>query len=468
MRRYQSTIPWKGGSDGYHLPDVMFRKAEVLELAGRWKEAAAIFQGNIDWAEKKEQRNVLAENLMRLGMIKRISGDLKGAVELLEKASDLFEQLGDEDRTNRTLGTIGMILGDLHDLKKSWEYFERQGRSEDLKTRSMAANNKGVNCIKTGELDRAWVFLSEALDLFHSRGELRYESMVLNNMGLVRKNQGNLDVAEELYQKAMDIAIKIGDLEGIDRISGTIGVINKLRGRFDEARACYLRQYEISDRIGDYYGHNNALLSLGNLHTDEGRLDLALEHFEKRLALERNAGDVAGASYTLGNIGLLYNLMGEPDRAAELLEQVIAQCRTTGQRSLLATYLHELASILAVHGENEKAKKLVEESLSISTELGLAENAFNCRTLAARLLAGEDRYGALKALTELSAEAGSLARKAAVAYEVSMITEKREDVQAALALYEGLCAANPRMEWKKVLEELKAMSGNKSYRNSEE
>jgi len=423
-------------------------------LVGEWREAAEIYQRNVEWAEGQGQERVLADNLLRLGTVLRNSGQYERAVGLLERATELFGAHDDAYQQGRTLGVIGSILGDRQDLGKSWEYYERQGLSDDVRIRGMAACNKGVNCIKSGEFDRAWKYLSESLELFRRAGERRNVSMVLSNLGLVRKNLGDLDGAEALYREAMGIASEIGDLEGIDRITGTIGVISKLRGRFDEARACYLRQFEIAERIGDYKGHANALLCLGILYAEGGRPGLALEHFEKRLALERGAGDVSGTCYTLGNIGLLYRQMGEPGRSAEYLEQAIAQCRTTGQRSLLATYLHGLASILDVDGENEKAKKLVEESLAISTELGLAENAFNCRTLTARLLAGEDRDGALKSLAELTAGAASPAQGASVAYEVAMITQKQEDIRSALRQFEELCAANPRLEWKKIIGEL--------------
>lgn len=460
MRRYRPALLWASGEGGTRLPEVLFRKAEVLELVGRWKEAADIYRANACWAEGRGQERVLALNLMRLGSVMRNSGQYDGAVGLLERAAEMFGVLGDAYLQGRTLGIIGSILGDRQDLGKSWEYYERQGLSGDERVRGMAACNKGVNCIKAGEFERAGKYLSESLELFRRAGELRNVSMVLNNLGLVRKNLGDLDGAETLYREAMGIACEIGDLEGIDRLSGTMGVVLKLRGRFQEARACYLRQHEIAERIGDYKGHANALLCLGILEAEEGRSDRALELFEKKLALERQAGDASGACYTLGNIGLLYRNAGEAGKSAAYLGEAVSQCRATGQRALLANYLYSLATILYSQGDNPGAKGLLDEAAAISEELGLAETVFNCRVFNARLSAVEDRDGALMALAELKAGAASPAQKALAAYEVAMITERKEDVQEALGLYEELCAANPRMEWKKIVEDLRQQLGH--------
>jgi tetratricopeptide (TPR) repeat protein len=430
----------------------------VLELVGRWKEAAEVYHANVERAERSGEMRVLADNLLRLGTVMRNSGQLDGAIGLLEKAAELFGSLGDDYRRGRALGAIGTILGDRQDLKKSWEYYERQGLSGDERVRGMAACNKGVNCIKSGEFERAGEFLSESLVFFRRAGELRNVSMALSNLGLVRKNLGDLDGAEELYREAMGIAIQTGDLEGINRLSGTMGVILKLRGRFAEARDCYLRQHEIAERIGDYKGHANALLCLGILEAEEGRTERALELFEKRLALERQAGDVGGTCYTLGNIGLLYRNAGESAKSAAYLGEAVSQCRATGYRALLATYLYNLSSGLISEGRAAEAKPMMAEGLEISEQLGLHDLRFNFRLLEARLLAADDRAAALKILEALEAETATPARSSALAYELALLSKNPRDIDSAIKIYEELCAANPRMEWKKVLEELRRMA----------
>ncbi|MGH2667640.1 MAG: tetratricopeptide repeat protein, partial [bacterium] len=246
--------------------------------------------------------------------------EMHSALQILERALPLWQQIGDRRGEIDTLALMG------------------------LSHRRLGATDKAVE------------LLTRALGLAESAGYDRGLIEALNGMALVDKLRGRLDDALAGFRRALDIARALGSTEQEAAALQNMGFLLFDRGDPREALGYLELALPMWKALGQLGEEGNTAQTLGLIyHRHHGNPDKAAEHFQAALVLSREASDrrtEAGAVLNLAGISRdrrqLQSALAGYREARELL-------RAVGDPNLLAIAEEALGSLYYDLGDLDKA-----------------------------------------------------------------------------------------------------------------
>jgi tetratricopeptide (TPR) repeat protein len=214
-----------------------------------------------------------ALTLLSVGRIRHSNGQSELALDSLEQAVDVFEQLGEPQRVSlaAALGELANAHHNLGNYEKALSANEHSlAISRELnQAREIAANlGRGAGILM--DLQRyseaEWHY-SEALRTAQQANERELQETLLQNRGLLQYRLGNRGRAIELYQDAITRSQQAYNLIGEMQTSTLLGNAERELGNLDAADGWYQRARELAVRLGDdsqlgEVEHNLGILSL--------------------------------------------------------------------------------------------------------------------------------------------------------------------------------------------------------------
>ena len=268
------------------------------------KEALGHFTKSLSLRERDGDSLGMANNLINLGGLSYLTGNLADASDYFYRALRLAD-----DMNNMNLKTlILMNLSNVH-LKQK-------------------------NHIKSIE------YLEQALVYRRATGNRKGESDILLNLGNAYQDLGDPDKAFGYYIQTLRIKEELGDdLRGLMRVYNNLGVIARDRGEDSTAIAYYGRTLEIARQLNDRYGEALALSNLGSrmmANNNPAALPLLLEslqitheigHKKQKLSTYDNLqqyyskfGDFKQAYFYALHYQALYDSIYNEESAAKIIE----------------------------------------------------------------------------------------------------------------------------------------------------
>ena len=307
------------------------QEATALRLAAvLWPfwEARGHYSEGRAWLERVLARDVpapkpaLAAALLGAGSIARMQGDSRRAVELLERALTLWQEVGDRQSAARTLMTLGHVADRQGDMTAAAARFEEAlaiGREiGDTALVGAALGNLGLVADQQGAYTLAVARYEEALALFRQLGNRRREASVLDNLGIVARAEGRLAEATDFYEAALVVRREIGDAWGIAATLGNLGVAFHQGGDLDQARIHYEQSLEGFRKLQDRRAIGLTLDNLGVAERQAGNYPEAARLLGEALEISRELGDRSGIAVTMEGIAAVAAIVGEPQGAARL------------------------------------------------------------------------------------------------------------------------------------------------------
>jgi tetratricopeptide (TPR) repeat protein len=295
------------------------------------------------------------------------------ALECLERANVIYEELGDKQGISKALNSIGNVYLNRGELERALGYHEKSltiaEELGDNQVISKALNSIGRVYLNRVELGRAREYFEKSLTIAEELGDNQVISTTLNNIGIVYYNRGDWGRALEYFEKSLTIAEELGDKQVISKALNSIGVVYHDRGEWGQALEYYERSLTISEELGDKQVISKALNNIGVVYHDRGEWGRALEYFEKNLTISEELGDKQGISATLNNIGVVYYNRGEWGRALEYYEKNLTISKELGDKQVISTTLNNIGEINIKNGDLYEAKINLEKSLDIAEEL---------------------------------------------------------------------------------------------------
>ena len=319
------------------------QEATALRLAAAlwpfWEARGHYTEGRA-WLERLLARDVpapkpaLATALSGAGSIARMQGDSGRAVELLERALTLWQELGDRQSAARTLMALGHVADRQGDMTGAAARFEEAlaiGREiDDTALVGAALGNLGLVADQQGAYTLAVGRYEEALALFRQLGNRRREASVLDNLGIVARAQGHLAEATAFYEAALAVRRELGDAWGIAAALGNLGVAFHQGGDLDQARNHYRQSLEGFRRLGDRRAIGLTLGNLGVAERQGGNYPQAAQLLGEALEIARELGDRSGIAVTMEGIAAVAADAGEPEGAVRLFGAADALREATG------------------------------------------------------------------------------------------------------------------------------------------
>jgi tetratricopeptide (TPR) repeat protein/tRNA A-37 threonylcarbamoyl transferase component Bud32 len=318
-------------------------RAEALERAGRYDDAAALAREIAAEAELHAQSDLHGEALVQLGMAEDEAGDYATAADHLRQAYFVANAQG----------------LDLVSAKAAVALITTEGLH-------MARSDEGLSWARHAEValqrgdpgNTLWGRYHSALGLLHMQ---RFE------LAEARKH---VEQALALERDALG-----DDHERVALLLTWLGIVLEQTGRSEDAVASFEQAIEIHRRaLGPHHPdlaglHNNYAVILFGRQDWPG----AQAQLEQAVALQREAlGDHPNTALTIDNLGSTLVLQGKVKEGRALIEQALAMREKTlgAEHPAVAQSLTNLGGTLAEDDDWGGARRLYERALAIMEKAG--------------------------------------------------------------------------------------------------
>jgi CHAT domain-containing protein/Tfp pilus assembly protein PilF len=307
----------------------------------------------------------------------RSSESLRQALDRYGTALVLWRQLGDlgkRDKEGEMLYRLGVVRRLLGEPREALQFFNEalalQRQGGDPRAEAMTLNQIGLSHWALAENEPALAALEGALALWRALGEPALEARVLNNLGVFHRSTGRLREAADAYRQALDAFRRSADRIREATALNNLGEVHRVLGEPVEALAMHERALALARSAADRSGEAESLNNLGLLQSQLGEAQKALEHFTAAGAIYHELGDRAREAAALNNRSSQYAELGETERALDLLLQALPLQRQTGDRRGEAATLDNLGRSYSRLGRPTEALASFEQALEIQHATG--------------------------------------------------------------------------------------------------
>jgi len=360
------------------IVEALFVRGETQRFKGYNDEALATFneaRGLIESASDADDA-LLADALRNIGVTHTLAGDFDAAIDELEEARRLFEQVGDLRGIGNTCGTLaqcystrGESLQALGALQRAQSAFERAGNTFDL---GLTLNNTGMVYYELGEFDQSLQVYERGLRLVRGAGNTFAEAAIIAGLAETYRSMGRFEESLAAYEEVRPL------VDGLQIPYLTTEVVEGLAltrlgmGQGEEASQL-LKQVapkpgEPPARIAQHQlAEGQIALARGDAATALRALDNAWKHFESA----NNRHQMAVAAFLRSRA--LYD-SHQPRRAMAELDRAARICDELGYRRFLrpfATGAKEMLDYALVRhtAEPTKSRPLSELIAAITEEV---------------------------------------------------------------------------------------------------
>jgi tetratricopeptide (TPR) repeat protein len=366
-----------------------------LEYLNRYKEPkpenfAALrseldnFTGAVNWAmtvERYVEVERFADWLYRSLDSDTIEGflHLQGyasvATNLLQKAADAAEALGEKRHQAAYLGSLGSAYRDLGQVKNGMRYYRLALKSyrelADTQGEGITLGRLGIAYRMLGQAEAAIDHLQQSLDIARQFKNQRQESINLANLGIAHRLAGNLDATIRYLEQALDIARKRNDRRGEAINLGNIGDAYRDMQQVDQAIRYYQQALSLSRDIRDRRGEGINLGRMGEAYRYQNNYEMATEHLGWALDIARATGDKRGEAINLGRIGDTFRDKGDYVQAIQHHERGLALAKQMDDKRGEGYSLADLGDDYTRLGEYAKAIGYYQDAMIIFDSLGM-------------------------------------------------------------------------------------------------
>ena len=173
-------------------------------MRGQLEPAAdAISQARAQAVASGDERLEI-EPLNLLGIVQRRQGQLKAALESLERSRELCERFNENEPLAAVLSNLGLVLQRLERRSEAAQAFQAAARLQrDPITRARVLNNAAMLLVSQGRMREALNTLEETRDLLEdSTSASNAQLVVYTSLGNVMRSIGNYVASLEYLQRA--------------------------------------------------------------------------------------------------------------------------------------------------------------------------------------------------------------------------------------------------------------------------
>jgi tetratricopeptide (TPR) repeat protein len=349
----------------------------------------------LSWVAASKTKAAVAFN--KMGRVWRRKGDLKLALEYLERGLELFRGASDARGIAGSLDDIGktlQMLGRLDEAHvKITEALARRGKRGDKRAIATSLSRLGDVQQDRGQYESAYNCHKEALELRKAAGD-RWGCVVSqNNLAALAFELGDLAEAKATWLVALPESEAIGALPLEALILTNLGEVALSENKLDEARSRLENALEIIEDVDDRGLESKCCCHLAALEKRHGQPQAAREHAERALEIAKKAGlreAEADAYLTLGEV-LSASLYDADDAetattdAAVAFGKAIDVLKQIGNEAALGKALAAFGRYKAETGSIAAGKDMLRDAITLFSKLGLSRPAGDVEKLLATL-----------------------------------------------------------------------------------
>lgn len=320
----------------YFVPAV----SHLVDIRADFDRAVLLADYGMTLVDKTDRHYPALLNL--LGKVRWQTNDYPSALQSVEQARQIAEQIGDQQGRADSLRIQGQVLTDQGDFSLANDYF-RQSLSicRELADRQGIAEN-------------------------------------LLTLGIVAYNQGNSPLANDYYQQSMALYHELGNPVGIAYNLGNLGNVAESQGDFAAARDYAKQALTIFQAIGNRRNGAVCLANLGILAYQQRDYAAASDYIQQSLVMSHETGYRLLTAFALNTLGFIELALGNLMNSESLFHESLIMADDIDALPPLLKTLVGLARLRLQTGAGSFAAELsglVEHHPSLDEELRLGELA---------------------------------------------------------------------------------------------
>jgi len=241
--------------------------AHVLRRQGRIRDAAEHAQESIRWARLQERTDREVQGLLGLAADYRLQGDYGRSLAILEEALALSRQLPNSLIAIGALSQLGIQYLEIGDFAKALQVMQEgleiaRSRGAGSAELVLLADLAGVH-IARRENESAYVLFQEALRKAQEIQATPVEAKLLSNLGSLVAAGPDPLAAFYFYERSLWLKRQIGDRRGIAATLSNLGIAWHWLGDQEQAAAFHEQAVALAQEISDPFVEGTALNNLG-------------------------------------------------------------------------------------------------------------------------------------------------------------------------------------------------------------
>lgn len=331
----------------------------------------------LETASKHDMRDLLLRGVNAIYHHLEIRGLYDVAQDLLRRAREAAEHLGDTSGQTTILLYQGRLAEKQGDYSRAWECLKRglalARQAEDGKKIADLLVASGIVEISRSELAKARKHLQEALEIYRERGgDPKCIGEIYSKLGLAARDQGEFESAKKYLRDGLALAHQTPDLK-IELLLH-LGFLEMARQNTDEAENYFheglelARQTENKDRIAQL------LHAWGVVARVREKYDDAKAYLQEGLALAQEIGRRWYVGIILIEQGEVYLREQKPDTATAAFLRALQIAQQPAKKSdilfIVALALFGLGRVAEFRGNFVEAHRHGQASLAIMEAIG--------------------------------------------------------------------------------------------------
>ena len=326
--------------------ETLYKIGLSRRLLGELPEALEIYREALRRFRTLGESRGQATLLSRIAWVEQELGDIDAAIESRQQALALFESLGDRRGAAFALN----YLGDAHVSRRrhqvAFDFYERAREIfRDLgykKGEAIVLNNVAFLLLALNELEEAGVYFERSLKINEALSLAANQAVDLRGLGEVARRQGETEKALDFFRRALDIRVHLHDPRGEGELLHAMGNAWLDAEDLEQSENCFLAALEIF-RQNNYRAREAfTLTDLGRQRLLSGAPELSLRHYTKALETFREIQDLRGIAVSLAGEARALMGLGRPDEAYRRLASAIESIEKVrleiGPRDLRTSY----------------------------------------------------------------------------------------------------------------------------------
>jgi tetratricopeptide (TPR) repeat protein len=253
-----------------------------------------------------EYQEAEADLLVEIATIYYENDDSPEAVNYLEKAAEVYKELGYNKQEASLLDLIGDLYYGMNDNENASDYYRQSYK------------------IYSSESDPTQEEVLNKLKKLDVSSESSGDATVEKTFPPIPKVESGPSFSR----------VSLDDVEIVERLDDIIMLLNEASvyesyKNFKNPMEHVREAYDMSSSIGDEKGQAALLVIMGNIFLKDHNSNNALDSFEKALKIYRRIDDKKGQAIALLLIGASYYILGASDQTSTYLNEAISILKDT-------------------------------------------------------------------------------------------------------------------------------------------
>jgi tetratricopeptide (TPR) repeat protein len=359
-------------------------KAQAYQEINRLHDAFQTVATILELAEQHADMGVQCDALTSQGQILLDSGEPLIALDKLNAAHRIANELGDKRRLMNVLGMLGNQSISVVSLDKAADYFKKAYQlADELGDLEAKYGNMGNHASvlswqrKYREAIKGFV---QVLDFVHAQGNAKAEIQALLNLAQSHSRLLENEFAAEYAKRGIELCQVNAD-ETILSFYEILIVVYYRQGKIEQARQFNQDAIELARAQQNKSKELDFLLSLGEAQYISELTEEALNSYQQALKAAEQLDRKTDEAYLTGRIGVALADLGRLDEAIQHHSKAVELARLWALPRLEGEQLIMLAMAYNEKNELQLARKQCNLAIQVFSEANLTEELQNALQL---------------------------------------------------------------------------------------